>query len=212
MSTQAYSSHSQTRQQLDELDALLQRMLDLPMNSEPAHVEPFAAVATAPLPPVLSQGSVLPRPATIAEPMQHTWRMTPPDLPRPAPVDTTVDAQFAAEAPYPYSMVYGQQPVAETLPPFAEPVGSSPPEAAPYAAPAWAVAAASTHEPTGSFLLTPIIVLNGVFDALTYLLGPLGAWLRQGSGRNALGWLGIVMILGAIGLALADWGGPDWTP
>ncbi len=213
MSTQAYSSHTQTRQQLDELDALLQRMLDLPMNSEPVHAEPAVAKTYAPLPPLLPQESPLPRQGMTAEPVQHAWRMTPPlDQPRPAPVDAVADAQFASEAPYPYSMVYGEHLVAETLPPFAEPVSSPPPEAAPYASPAWAVAAASTQEPTQSFLLTPFIVINGVFDALTYLLGPLGAWLRQGSGRTALGWLGIVMILGAIGWALTDWAGSDWTP
>src|SRR5580692_609468 len=101
MSTQAYSSHSQTRQQLDELDALLQRMLDLPMNSEPAHAEPPVAKNYAPLPPVLPQGSALPRPGMTAEPVQYAWRMTPPlDQPRPAPVDTAAEAPFAPEAPY----------------------------------------------------------------------------------------------------------------
>jgi hypothetical protein len=109
-------------------------------------------------------------------------------------------------------MVYGQQPAAETLPPFAEPIGGPLPEPASYAGPAWAVAAASTQESAPSLLLTPFIVLNGVFDALTYLLGPFGAWLRRGAGRSALGWLGIFMILGAIGWAFADWGGSDWTP
>ena len=47
------------------------------------------------------------------------------------------------------------------------------------------------------------------------LLGPLGARLRHGSGRTALGWLGIAMILAAIGWAIADWDGSaklDWTP
>jgi hypothetical protein len=240
MSTQVYSSHSQTRQELDELDALLQRMLDLPMNSPTPPAEPFSAVASAPFAPVLPSPGPLPRLGMPAEPMPAAWRMTQPsDSPPPAaPTPTAAeapfaseapyapagvglespthaaDAPFASEAPYPYSMIYGQPVAVEALPPFAEPIGSQAYEPPPYAAPVWAQTVPSREEPSRSFLLMPIVVLNGVFDALTYLLGPLGAWLRRGSGRTALGWLGIVMILGAIAWALADWADwiqPAWT-
>jgi hypothetical protein len=51
--------------------------------------------------------------------------------------------------------------------------------------------------------------LNGTFNLLTYLLGPLGAWLR-GSGRNALGWAGILMLLAAGAWAAGEWVGYEW--
>jgi hypothetical protein len=53
------------------------------------------------------------------------------------------------------------------------------------------------------------LVLNGLFDVLTYLLGPLGSWLR-GSGRTALGWLGILALLAAAAWAAGEWYGIDW--
>jgi hypothetical protein len=68
-----------------------------------------------------------------------------------------------------------------------------------------------TVEESVPVMIWPLVALNWIFDLLTYLLGPLGGWLRSAGGRNVLGWLGIVMIFGAIGWAIADWYGIDWT-
>jgi hypothetical protein len=57
--------------------------------------------------------------------------------------------------------------------------------------------------------LWPLIGLNAATDALSYLLGPVGAWTR-GSGRNVLGWLGVAMILAAGVWAAGEWYGYDW--
>ena len=67
---------------------------------------------------------------------------------------------------------------------------------------------ATSQKPT-SLIVWFLIVLNGTFNILTHLLGPLGTWLR-GSGRKSLGWLGILMVLGAAAWALGNWYGYDW--
>ena len=54
-----------------------------------------------------------------------------------------------------------------------------------------------------------LVLLNGTFNSLTYLLGPLGTWLR-GPGRNALGWAGIAMLVTAAVWAAGDWYGYEW--
>lgn len=59
-----------TRQQLDELDALLQRMLALPVPTPPAAVAPLTP------PPV-------PVPPPPAPTISSSWRFDPPEMPRP---------------------------------------------------------------------------------------------------------------------------------
>jgi hypothetical protein len=53
--------------------------------------------------------------------------------------------------------------------------------------------------------LLPLRFTNGIFDVLTQLLGPLGSWLRQPSGRTFLGWLGLALLLAAIALQVVLW-------
>ena len=204
MSTQVYSSHQQTRQQLDELDALLQRMLSLPLHAaDPAYsAEPMSPESFAPLPPTLPQSSVRTRPAGAVQ----AWRMAAPtpanDPPLAMAVDSAEAVQAMSAAPYPYSLVFGQPLPAESPPPLAEAVAAPP--SRPVTPPVWAIAVPAYEEPSRSLLGFPFRVLNFVFDIPTYLLGPLGTGLRHPIGRNILGWLGIVMILGAIGWAAAD--------
>src|SRR5215212_9715641 len=66
----APSPNDLTRQQLDELDALLQRMLSLPLNP-PDTPSPVTPTAKAPEPP-----PVLPNPGP-------NWRVDPPAAPAP---------------------------------------------------------------------------------------------------------------------------------
>jgi hypothetical protein len=61
----------------------------------------------------------------------------------------------------------------------------------------------------GSLLMQPLLWANGTFDLLTHFLGPLGRWLRTPSGKNALGALGCLLFLLAIGWLIVDW--MSWT-
>jgi hypothetical protein len=89
-------------------------------------------------------------------------------------------------------------PGAEQLP-FAMPVGfvhGQPPP--------------STAKPPTMLPVRLLEILNQTFNILTYLLGPLGTWLR-GAGRNTLGWCGILMLLATGVWAAAEWQGFDWS-
>jgi hypothetical protein len=71
--------------------------------------------------------------------------------------------------------------------------------------------AAQTPLPTPGpgLAMLPVVVVNKVFDVVTYPLGPLGAWLRGPTGRGLLAFLGGVF-LAAAGIILAlDW--CEWT-
>ncbi|MCE9531079.1 MAG: hypothetical protein K8T89_08140 [Planctomycetes bacterium] len=223
MSLTITSPHLHTRQQLDELDSLLQKMLALPLSAEPARPvsAPTSPEAFAPLPPTLPQPAPLPRFDT--EQVMQIWKREVP-LPEASAPQPSIVPPFAisVESPapplvvetlpnaVPYAMLYGHDTGNPAAPAYAEPVPSS---FAPvgYRAPIWAKPAREHDEPT-SLLAWPIVLLNRVFDAFSYLLGPLGTWFRMPSGRNFLGWTGVLMILGAIGLGVAGWYGVDWTP
>jgi len=215
MSLAVTSGHTQTRQQLDELDSLLQRMLALPLNGElePVRVPPRSE-SFAPLPPSLPT----PPPAPVlppSDPVINIWRReTPQAIITPssigyAPPETPPRAE-PTELPYPYAMVLGATP--PPTPPFAEPLATAmaAPAPMPYQAPIWA-SPVSTYESEDSFLLWPFVAVNRLFDGLSHLL-PLGSLFRSTPGRNLLGGLGIVMILASIGLAIAGGMGVDWTP
>ena len=259
-----YSSQSQTRQQLDELDSLLQRMLSLPLSGatetttpitsgEPKKPAPTAMEPFAPLPPTLPSAKAAPTAPSNGQPIIQPWRTeaAPPTalVPRqpagtdeapmaipiesqmqnqplytPSPVEPRffapppqsnppiyVPPQPSASTPYPYSVVFGQQA------PQAAPAAPSPPVAENAATnlqteripvPQW-MASKETAQPGLPVTLWPVYLLNLVFDLLTYLLGPVGTILRGRFGRNALGWLGILMIVAAVGWGVADWYGLD---
>lgn len=201
------ATHLPTRQQLDEIDALLQRMLSLPAPAGDRAEEPPTSV-TFPAPVVREVPP--PQPPAPGDPAVHAWRvewMQQPPAPAPHPAaPPPVTAWGAPVTPPAYP------PWAE--PPFATPVPSAGP--APYAAPVPMPGAPLCPPPVPPRARPPqspavqlLGLLNGVFDLPTYLLGPLGGWLR-GPGRAAVGWLGLGMLLAAAAWAVGDWYGYDW--
>ena len=56
----------------------------------------------------------------------------------------------------------------------------------------------------------PLVWINIAFDGLTVLLGPLGRWLRGPTGRAMIGWIGVLLLAGAMAWALFDWMGWTW--
>lgn len=234
MAISTYSPNQQTKQQLEELDALLQRMLTLPVNgTEAATVEsariPSNPEVFAPSPPTRASTFRL---EACSQPTVQSWRTQTPvmelngaaDDPMQPPLATAVEVpqgqsipeprffatgatspQPATSTPplFPYSMVFGSQ--------SAIPVSSANHLVPPVTVTQQKELGSATTVPPLPPVLWPVYVLNKLFDLCTFPLGPVGSWLRQRSGRNALAWLGVLMILGAIGWGVADLRGLDWT-
>ena len=202
-----------TRQQLDEIDALLRRMLALPPLAGEASAQPAPAPPT-PTPAASTYATptireVPPaRPPAAGEPVVQEWRVgwqQPAAAPLPSVLTWGAPVPLAtlAEAPY------DSQPPAYPI--LSPPATHSPPAtiAVPLGPPLSVPAQASPTAPSISPILWPLVALNVTFNIATYLLGPLGTWLR-GSGRTLMGWLGIGMILAAGTWAAGEKFGYDW--
>ena len=74
--------------------------------------------------------------------------------------------------------------------------------------PAQAVVLSSVLCPSSSrWWLYPVVGLNLLFDGLTFLLGPLGRWLRGETGRLLIGWAGVALLLAGLVWAFLGWMG-----
>jgi hypothetical protein len=162
----APSANDLTRQQLDELDALLQRMLTLPLT--PAEQAPSAPQSFAQA-PALRLTTPPPEPAKpfVFEP--------PPAPPLPAPEPTTPIIERKVVAP-------STQIRSMPLPSAPRPALAAASESEPVRAPV-------------PFLLWPFVGLNWLFDTVVGLFGPPGWLVRSGLGKNVLGLVGIGLIL-----------------
>jgi len=220
-----------SRALFEELDALLERMLALPVS----YLEDEAGVP---------QGSAEEVPLiTVAEAMLESS----PPYSTPLPPVTATDEAFAAQAtldfpsPVPPVPSEPEPPARNPLPQLTEEKTSPDHEADPGQArpmspksalpadlgavgphsalpteqgrPISAKSASSpqpsTFDPTPLWLL-PFVWCNRAFDGFTVLLGPPGRWLRGSAGRAALGWTGLLMLAAACGLFLGDWFGWTW--
>jgi hypothetical protein len=228
-----------TRQQLDELDALLQRMLDLPVNklenleADRAETSPpvsytadeagASAARETPAPKIdfqaLKQHLASQPAAAEGEanddnwvPLSSTWQ---PSALTWKPLAQSWKSPGAAAAP--------QTPAPETEPgatelPVWEPVRSLTPAAVP--APADANQGGNA-EPTSFLGLAatadghvppwawPLVWFNGVFDRSLMSLGPPGRVLRSRTGRFALAVVGLGCLVAAAVVLFVDWIG--WT-
>jgi hypothetical protein len=216
-------AHLPTRQQLDEIDALLRRMLTLPPLAGEAGADstiPPPASVAAPVAvsyPAPTIREIPPtRPPAAGDPVVQEWRAGWPQPPvpqagsvaawgSPVPLATPAEVPYHPEpspVPFYHPSAYFVPPPPTTSQPATN-TGAGSPRASPVAA------LAAAGPPPVSPALWPLIALNVTFNVLTYLLGPLGTWLR-GSGRTAMGRLGIGMILAAGVWAAGEWYGYDW--
>lgn len=207
----APSPNDLTRQQLDELDALLQRMLALPLNTPD---DPPAA-AHAPVTP-------LPLPPEVV-PAARNWRVDPP-APSPSPAPHVLPSAPPAPTPAPWvpppaatapEPERPAPPVARTPPPEPEPVRVAVPEPVPVPVPepkpvppskpaavtqpvpppAPLPAQPTIPGPPVPPVLWPFVALNWVTDRLLGLFGPPGWFLRSGFGKNLLGITGVALLV-----------------
>jgi hypothetical protein len=212
----APSPNDLTRQQLDELDALLQRMLSVPL-------APADTPMPAGIPPARNGDSA------GGPPLPPSWRVDPPApaagaslphiaLPEPPPaVAPKLEAQQAPLPPAPASPpplpVPAPKPVAVAPAPVPKPPAPAPaPKAAPpvvpppvprvaapitpvptFAATGTASPPASTSAPVALPLL-PLVAFNALFDSICSVFGPLGRLLRSGLFKHIYGFGGLALI------------------
>jgi hypothetical protein len=216
----APSPNDLTRQQLDELDALLQRMLALPLNPLDGPPATAPAPAPLPLPPDMVPGA-------------RNWRIDPPaPAPAPAPhvlpgVPITPEAHAPRPPESPPAPAWVPPPEPEPAPPPPAPKAAAPapekkppaPERkpAPPAKPAVVAAAplplpiptpppppapAPAPQPTAPAIpgppipaaLWPFVALNWTTDRLLGLFGPPGWFLRSTFGKYLLGLTGLGLL------------------
>jgi hypothetical protein len=175
------------REQLDELDALLQRMLELPVN--PAEGELTAPPATDPLPP---PPVIDPRPP----------RSPAAELRRDEPALSSAVA--VVEAPRPLTVAPSPRP--DPAPAWmVEDRGSRIEDRnAPTGLPR-----SSILDPR-SWVLWPLVGANRLFDRAVSRLGFAGRWMKRPWGRSLLGWVGLLCLAAAGVLLLLDWIGWTW--
>jgi hypothetical protein len=193
-----------TKQMLDELDALMERMLALPV-SELDELPPVPR--DAPKTPTLSATLTVLEPtsdstepaqvADILDASSPSPSTALAESPREFPPSSDAVATDAADAlGYPI-----QEPVSEDLLPppliISRPGGGARanlPNRLPWSRDRW---------------LQPLIWVNGAFDFLVGRLGGFGRWLQTQAGRNVLGLAGLVCLALALFWLLRDWF--NWT-
>jgi hypothetical protein len=206
-----------TKQLLDELDVLMEKMLALPVEEPPAdsperdelmrlpHVSatltvlegaldaaPPDKVGAAPLSALASSprrddAATLPEPhANFLAAAQQNWQEPQASLSLVAPANEAAQTSAADGIPL------------DAVPPALLQVHVPPVTVLPLAA-----------RTLRAILMQPLLWVNGIFDLCTRFLGPFGRWLRTGQGRNALGYVGVSLILLAVAWVVKDW--MSWT-
>jgi hypothetical protein len=216
-----------TRRQLDDLDALLQRMLALPVDpaEEPAPPdEPLAASqpAAAPLAdePAPPAGNMI-----LSDPLPVVTPPAPPSgnmiLSDPLPPPRRDDGVWMKDEPRPMasgsSFLLPPSPVPPAAPvplPLLNPVPPAQRRAPVLPPPDRRLspreALIASRPPEVFVLLRPILWLNRAFDGLAFALGAPGRWLRRPVGRTALGLIGLLLLAAAGALVLLDRFGWTW--
>jgi hypothetical protein len=213
------------RQQLDELDALLQRMLTLPVSPpDDATADAHASIrpstsdpSPTPLPGrgprlVLLDGSApVQPPSTPPSAWDPHWNinLNPQEgssiLGRHSPAASVHRGQsnvpppvFRAEtvAFAPAKPVTALQPAAAAL----TPVTQTRPEGAQSELPARPPLAEPTPVP-----LMPVVALNRMFDAIMLSFGRPGEWFCTSAGRNLLGYAGLALLACSVVWGAAGW-------
>jgi hypothetical protein len=209
--TQDASPLEHTRKMLDELDALMERMMALPVNSldNPPPEASFSGPTVSATMTLLDSSSL--EPANIDAPKLQAsnkdaatgdstreqdlesalFQMLPEGEFRKPPLADALDSPDCAPE-------LGLLPD-ELMPASLLAMSSPPVEARPM--PEWSF---------GTICLQPLYLVNRSFDRFTMLFDPLGKWFRHSVGRNVLGITGLVFIGLAIAWLIKDWLGWGW--
>jgi len=175
-----------TRQHLDDLDALLQRMLALPVDPSDEAAPPEPSVEPEPV----YHDALTPPPGNMI--VADAGALPPP--PRPTPRPAVVSAPVSLPLLNPLAPAERRAPI---LPPPDQP--RSPLQSL-----------IASRPPRPPLVLRPILWLNRRFDGLAFALGMPGRWLRRPIGRTVLGIVGLLLLAAAVVLALRDRIGWTW--
>jgi hypothetical protein len=228
-----------TRQMLDELDALMERMLALPIDDaeEPAPAPPAPATPPPHSRPLSASLTLLQVPVdepapSFNEPEPNSANAgldqahagtNPSHLPTLGTPGTFAAAESAAwpEIPQFASLRLAPSPASEPysalpeLPPapaiMPEPLSDRvvPPPPVPDLDALFAEVPAPP-ESLASWFILPVLWGNRVFDQSTMLLGESGHWLRGPAARNTLGTAGLILFGAALLWLARDWLGWTW--
>lgn len=215
---------SNTRQMLDELDVLMEKMLALPVNQLDESAESPSAPATVASPPPARQSPrtggdnshveeksisvpvaqaqlVVGQLSILHSPTTHQALPTP-KLPTR---DDRAAVAVLATAPECENAAIGSYGVADTASEFLPPLSSLAPAVAEARLPA-----AQRFALRFSFRVRPLLWVNQGFDLLTQRLGVPGSWLRHSRGRACLGALGLLLLTAALTWWLKETLGWTW--
>jgi hypothetical protein len=186
-----------TRRQLDELDALLQRMLELPVHQTESEMEATISQAPQIANPVFSERE---------EEVEHRWETFQPAMKSFAvsvtPVESAAYSQMHDDVRLPEEI---GKPFAtlnvQTDPPhyFTETQTESDPlEKQPLKSPALA------DEERKAWVPNALLWIDDLYVSMTATWGSLGYWLRGPAGRTFLGGLGLAALAVALALTVRD--------
>jgi len=181
MATTAPSANDLTRQQLDELDDLLQRMLSLPLNppesfapTAPAFAPPMPTPVPQPVPVAREVAAPMPAPRAYAPPPPEpaepaAWK--PASAPRPAPAPMAAPAPIIERPVSVPAPTRSLTPAAETLP------------------------CAAPQAEVVPFLFAPVVAFNAVLNWTLGLFGFPGRMLRSGFIKTLFGLTGLGLLI-----------------
>jgi hypothetical protein len=193
------SSLQPTRQLLDELDSLMQRMLALPV--ERVGGEPGEAPGPATAAATDEEERPVYRPPSLNEmPAAANYRET--EWEEDAPSDRLADRPQSLPSEQDASLPASPEVLAALHLPARQETSRRP--IIPTTQPA-----ADVPEPLPAAWLRALVRTNQVFDYGTTWLGGPGQWLRSDRGRALLGWVGLGLLAGAV--AWLTLTGLGWT-
>ena len=189
----APSPNDLTRQQLDELDALLQKMLTVPLApvETPLPAAALSPLAQPPLPPSWLADPPTPMPAPALAQLAPTeppptLKFEPPAAPASVPKVAPVPVPMPApkqEAPAPSVPKVAPVPAQKVAPaPAPKPVTPAPLPPA-------------SGAPPVPLPAIPFVALNGLFDGICEMFGPPGRLFRSGFFKNLYGLTGLALIV-----------------
>jgi hypothetical protein len=174
-------SHAPTRQQLDELDALMQRMLALPVDA----VDVPSDAAPSNIAPSADEEQERVDVLTTITPDAGTPSATQEESPEESVLAPGISWNLISPLPAPRR-------------------GSGVPETAPSAI------ESSEELIVVGWWLRPLAWMNRGFDRWFQRLGPLGRWLSDTGGRSVLGWIGVLLLAAAVAWVVLDTLGWTW--
>jgi hypothetical protein len=185
--TQGKPFSDRTQRQLQDLDALLQKMLSLPTSDSPP---------TEPLPtdPPVSRTPEAPPPPTDVQPVVDSVKQTVTEALSQERAQIKLAAEIAPAAPAPHVRH-------DVLPEKLRSVSEETREKL------LRIEAAARQE---TMLVRAAVKIDHAYEQAMQIFGPAGRPMTHRSTKNFLGWLGFVLLAAAGAMTLGAWLGQQW--